>query len=197
MDPLLLVNAIVTWIVIAFQLLLILALIRKISPKELAGLRTGIVAPQLSLTTSAGQTYSLNHFIGKETLLIVISPHCTPCLEALPKYKELYERVMDSNIQFFFVSIENQEKTQPFIEENDLDKFPFLFAPMDSNAFMKDYKIPGTPFFVLIDTKGKIKSTGYPVQEWDEWANLTKQWNSDLRNDSNIPALEGGGVRGK
>lgn len=46
-----------------------------------------------------------------------------------------------------------------------MDGLTVLVAPRDRNPLFKDYKVPGTPSFYLLDAQGKVQATGVGVDE--------------------------------
>lgn len=174
MDQLSIINAILLWVVVLFNLILTFALIRKIAstsnsrPAEPAGLDAGVEAPGFTARTLEDQPVTLDTFAGHMTAFLVVTPNCQPCRDSLPKYEALYPQAKRSGTELVVVNTGDPEATHALVDEFHLT-MPVIVAPTPDNTFYKDYKIPGTPSYCLISSTGEVKSSGYPNFNGGDW----------------------------
>lgn len=172
MNNALVLSSILLWIVVLFNLLLTIALVRRISTiqpefnmENVETLEIGSQAPDFTAVTLDGESVSIASYTQKAVAFIFISPTCTPCLEKIPLMNTLESQAKLAGVELVLVNTTDREKTKAFVEEFNIE-LPVLVAPRDSNSFVKDYKVGGTPFFCLIDRKGKVQATGFLGSDW-------------------------------
>ena len=190
MNEFLVVSSILLWIVVALNLLLTLALVRRLNTlsdqsqqdaRAASSDRTGSgpklkqPAPPFTAKTLQGEHITLETYSGRSVALIFIGTHCAPCREALPAYEALSPSAVRAGVQIVLVSINDAEPTRAFIDEAGV-MLPVLIAPAASNSFMTDYGFKGTPSYCLLDAHGIVQSAGYPSFEWGEWKALADSW---------------------
>lgn len=177
MSDLLVASVILLWILVLLNLVLTLAIIRRlnVSPRGEDGLKTGTVAPNFTATTVEGAPVSLSTYAGRTVAFLFISPTCGPCREALPRYAALYSKAQRSGVVLVLVSDADGTQTQALVDEFQIE-MPVLVAPRESNSLIKDYKIEGTPAYCVVDPDGRVRSSGYPSFEWGDWKKLADAW---------------------
>lgn len=182
MDRVLIVSSALLWIVVLFNLLLTLALIRRLNGQAPGTQRAandgppaGQAAPAFLAETLQGATVTLATYAGRELAMLFISPRCGPCREMLPYYLSLGSRAARAGVDLVLVSSANAAETQAFVDEFNI-RLPVLVAPLDDHPLIKDYNIPGTPFYCLIDAQGIVQSSGYPSKDWGAWKAATDTW---------------------
>ena len=96
MEPILVVSSILLWLMVLFNLLLTVALIRRAAAKQpgfatenVPTLEIGSQAPDFTAETLDGEAMTLDDYAGKSIALIFVSPTCKPCLNKLPELHEL------------------------------------------------------------------------------------------------------------
>jgi hypothetical protein len=70
------------------------------------------------------------------------------------------EKQIASWRQIVVVSLGDDDETHHWAKELGL-KFPVIIAPERSNSFKWDYRIPGTPFFCVLNANGRVQAQGY------------------------------------
>ncbi len=183
MDDIMVISMILVWVVVGFNLLLTVALVRRVqtpettkhSAKREHGLPAGTTAPDFTALTLNGETVTKATYAGRPTVFLVVSPTCAPCREELPTYEALRPQAERAGVQLVFVSLEGLDATRQWVEEANIHT-PMLIAPNHSNPFRKDYHLPGTPAYCFVDSDGIIQSTGYPTPDQGEWGTLTAAW---------------------
>jgi len=88
---------------------------------------------------------SLDDFAGQRVLLAFSSPRCPACVEMYPHLKAFSEGRED--VQVVMISRGSAEENRQLIEEGG---FGFPVLTWDDEV-ARDYEIPGTPFFYVID----------------------------------------------
>jgi len=182
MTQFIVVSLVLLWGVVILNVLLTLALIRRVNSGTEAGggLSAGQQAPDFSAMTLHGETVTLATYAHQAVAFVFISPHCGPCRQALPTYESLWPLARQAGVELVLVSVVDEVQTRAFVDETKL-QIPILVAPRENNSFTNDYKVTGTPFYTLIDAEGKIQAAGYPNPEFRTWKALVESWE---RNNS-------------
>lgn len=175
MSEILAVSSILLWLIVLFNLLITLTLVRRFKPGHTDGLKVGQQAPAFSADTADGRTVDLATYAGRKVAFVFFATNCAPCRDALPNYETLGPKAARSGVELVLVSVDTMERTQVFIDELHV-RLPVLVAPRESNPFMRDYNITGTPSYCLIGDSGKVESAGYPNPDWGEWKSLADSW---------------------
>ncbi|HEX8600791.1 MAG TPA: redoxin domain-containing protein [Chloroflexia bacterium] len=181
MEQALLISSVLLWALVLFNLLLTLALVRKVNasaeerkPAPL-GLKVGDKAPDFVAQTLTGGTVTLSQFAGRPTAFLFIQPDCQPCREGLPEYISLHATARDAGAELVLVSIASAEYTREFVDENQVG-LPVLVAHRNDSSFAEDYKMRGTPSYTYIDAQGRIESVGRPNKNTREWQAVIRSW---------------------
>lgn len=158
-------------LIVAFNLLLTLALIKKTSilpnpttPSN-SPLPVGSEAPTFLAETTDGGAYSLSDFVGRKLILVFVSPTCNPCLMKMPELIRLRSSLLKKNISLVITSIASMEQTRQLIHQFEID-FPILIAPRGENSLVENYAVYATPTFCSISEDGKIEGGGELNSEW-------------------------------
>jgi peroxiredoxin len=181
-ETILVVSSILLWLVVLLNLLLTLALVRRLNasrthqvPVSEMGLKRGEIAPEFTAQTLASEMVTLHSYAGRNTVFIFISTHCAPCHEILPSLVSLGPKAARAGVELVLVSGNELDETRALMEQEQI-RLPVLVAPRGSNSFLEDYKATEVPTYCFIDEQGKVQSTGYPGQQWEEWKLLTASW---------------------
>lgn len=180
METGLIISSILLWVVVLLNLLLTLALVRRLNrashPEQGIGLKAGELAPDFTAHTLSGETITRSAYAGRNVAFIFISTHCVPCHEILPRLEPLGPKASRVGTELVLVSGDEIEDTRTFAEELNIS-LPILIAPRKTNSFITDYQSTGTPSYCLIDGQGRVQSAGYPSLEWGAWKTLVDAWN--------------------
>lgn len=167
------VSQVLLWMLVLLNMVLTLALIQRVNRLSNVGaesvgeekppLQAGEAAPEFEATTLSGQKVTLSDFLGKITMFIFISSQCPACAEKVVYVNSLLAK---QNLSFkpTFVSMDDMETARSFIRELGVN-VPVIVAPETNNPFKKDYNIDSTPTYCTIDENGRVKSSGYGVNE--------------------------------
>jgi peroxiredoxin len=149
MDMVLLFSNIILWVIVLFNFILTLALIRRGTTAEARkapqGLLAGEEAPAFSAKTLAGEEVGLSTFAGRNVAFIFFGLNCEPCMEALPDYEALYPKAKRRGTEIILVATDTNELARTFVEEHQV-QLPMVVA---DKSFMTDYKLRGTPSYTV------------------------------------------------
>lgn len=180
MEQILLISSILVWIIVVFNLMLTLALIRRVSkiPKEpnrenITTLSIGTQAPDFNAETLDGQAVSLATYTGKAAIFAFVSPSCGPCVDKIPMFKRVEPVAKGKGIELILVCSSGKDDAQILADKYAI-KLPILFTPYDDKSFMESFKVPGTPFYCLVDRDGMVQATGLFDNAWEQ---LVQGWN--------------------
>lgn len=188
MEYALVISSALLWIIVLLNLLLTLALVRKMnartSPRE-EGLKSGEAAPDFTAQTWQGEAVTLATYAGRSVVFIFISTFCAPCRTALPEYEALSCMAAKAGVDIVLVSGDGAAETQAFVADFDIS-LPVLVAPQSTNSFHQDYKSPGTPSFCMVNEQGVVQSSGATNLNWGEWKRLANTWRQKEVAASNV-----------
>lgn len=204
MEQVLLISSILLWIVLVLNLLLTLAVVRRLarSPREvssagggsgLEGPTVGQPAPNFTAETLQGQKISLSTYAGRPVAFLFVSPGCPPCRTGMPNYEAWGAQARRAGADLVLVCSSTPEAAQKFADELHIT-LPVLIAQNEINRFAEDYSIPGTPWYCLVDEEGIVSSTGAPILEAPSWKAVVESWNKSHDLVSSSVAQQRGGV---
>lgn len=182
MEAILIVSSALLWLIVLFNLLLTLALVRRLtttsSSQKRIGLKAGQLAPDFTAQTLSGEAVTRSTYAGRSVVFLFISINCAPCHELLPQLETLAPKAAQAGVELILVSGDGLKETYTFAERQNIS-LPVLVAPRASNPFMEDYKSTATPSYCFINAEAQIISAGYPNLERGEWKTLVESWAKD------------------
>lgn len=176
------ISSVLLWVVVLFNLLLTLALIKRVNAQprnqapeepEVPGdaLPKGTEAPDFSAQTLAGETVTRDSYKGQPTMFFFVTPTCKPCRELLPILKQLAPQAKRAGVNLILVSGDMHAPTQQMIDKEQID-LPVLLAPRHENTLWLNYKISGTPSFYFVDAQSIVRASGFPSPYSEHWKKL-------------------------
>lgn len=120
----------------------------------------GMEAPDFSLKTAAGRSYSLQDFRGKAVVIDFVASWCPPCLAQTPYLQQVNDAYSPNDLEVFALDVgESADQTNEFALNSNFT-FPVLVGPepdVTEKYFVGDY-----PTTYVIDRMGHIvfKATG-------------------------------------
>lgn len=184
MSTALTVNVILLWAVALFNLLLCLAIVKKLNelgPQEYRykTLERGEKAPGFEAVDLSGKTVTLEDFAGRSVAFVFSSSRCAPCREELPQVEDIAPVARRAGTEIVFVGLDELDEAKMFSQELGLT-LPMLVAPLEGNSFKKDYKVAGTPFFCLLDKDHKVEAAAFFSEGWDK---IVQRWEAAKPSD--------------
>lgn len=195
MEAALVINSALLWLVVLANLLLTLALVRRINESrsaaaggaQVTGLEAGVGAPDFTARTLNGDIVTRHAYAGRDVAFIFVSTHCGPCREIAPHVEAIAPTAKAAGVDLVLVSSDEPDETQAFVDELQLT-VPVIVAPRRSSAFLEDYKATATPSFCFVDKEARVRAAGYPSSEWGAWKSLTDTW---VKRTSTAPVGRG------
>lgn len=167
-------NTILMWIMILLNLLLTLALIRQfnqistLSNMEI-GLEEGSQAPDFKAETLSGETVTLADYLGKAVSFVFVSPHCSACVDKIPKLNALAAKAKQFGKDIVLVNTDgDRDATASFAEKYQL-ALPILVAPFDRNPFASLYKADATPSYCTLNPESYVEASGVLEANWETY----------------------------
>lgn len=119
-----------------------------------SGIAIGQIAPDFTLTTLDGDTFTLSEMKGTPVVLNFWATWCGPCQRELPALQTSAERYRDEVLIVGVDQAEAPAAVQPYVDELGLT-FPI---PMDAdNSVSAQYNVRGLPTTYFIDAEGTIQ----------------------------------------
>lgn len=181
MEPLT-ISSMLLWVVLIFDLLLTLALVRKVNKLgvgneigeriNLDTLKPGDPAPTFKALTLAGEKVTLEKYSDRSVVFVFVSSKCGPCRERIPEIEKVTPIAKEAGTDIVLVSNDDLETARTFFLGFN-GNADVLIAPRSSNQFMDDYKVPATPYFCQVNSEGMIQTNGFFDQKW---SSLVMQW---------------------
>lgn len=132
---------------------------REASAYQDYGPQVGQKAPNFTLQTLSGESFTLEHLQGKKVILNFWATWCPPCKEELPAMQNVYDQYKDQGVEVVAINLtvgkETVENAKQFMEEHGLT----LTVPLDeSGDVLELYEIMPLPTSYFIDSSGIIRS---------------------------------------
>lgn len=182
METWLLVSSVLLWLVLLFNLVLTLALVRRVNTFTRASSRieTGPPvneqAPDFAATPLTGETVTLATYAGHAMTFLFVAPNCQPCHELL---KTLSSQARDASSELTLVCNGTRQEAEALTRDLDLH-LPLLLAPRTENPFFETYRIAATPSYCALDEQGIVRAKGIPGRDDRFWQKLVETWSKEL-----------------
>ena len=134
---------------------------------EISAPREGFLAPDFSLSTPEGETFTLSELRGKAVLVNLWATWCPPCRAEMPAMQKLYDEYKDQGFVVLAINMtyqDNPAAVVPFVQENGLT-FPILLE--GTGEVGETYELRSLPSSFFIDRNGIIQEVviGGPMSE--------------------------------
>jgi len=131
------------------------------SEKGKVKLSPGAMAPEISLPTPEGTTFSLSSLRGKVVLIDFWASWCSPCRRANPHVLSLYKKYHDKGFDVLGVSLDKtKESWIKAIKDDGLIWHHVSDLKYWQSEAGRAYGVQSIPHTVLIDREGKIIAVG-------------------------------------
>lgn len=119
-----------------------------------ANLKSGDVAPEMSLTSLGGETLAVGG-AGRKTFMFFLSPSCAVCKNLLPVVQQFEQEWREARIIYASAGDDAQQH-EDFLKKYNLPRAAYVI----SDQLGMVYGVSKLPYAVLIDEDGKISSLG-------------------------------------
>lgn len=117
-------------------------------------------APLFTSTTAGLKPWSISEHAGKVIVLEFWATWCPPCVEAIPSFKQLYDRFKNrSDFELVGISLDgNDQVVKQFCESKKME-WEQLVEPNRGwdNSVARTFEVTGVPLTCVIDKKGIIR----------------------------------------
>jgi cytochrome c biogenesis protein CcmG/thiol:disulfide interchange protein DsbE len=129
--------------------------------------RQGFLAPDFSLETLEGGSFTLSELRGQAVLVNLWATWCPPCRAEMPAVQKLYDEYKDQGFVVLAVNMTYQDNflaITPFVDEYQLS-FPILLE--ETGDVAEKYELRSLPSSFFIDRDGIIQEVviGGPMSE--------------------------------
>lgn len=122
----------------------------------------GKPVPEITGTTTSGAAFDIAPWKGKVILVDFWATNCRPCLEDLPKLRELYAEFHSLGVEMVGISFDEEEAAlSEFLERTRL---PWTIVKND-NQTPERFRVDLIPCLLLIDRQGNIAATDVKVTQ--------------------------------
>jgi peroxiredoxin len=129
----------------------------EVNQKKTAPAETGKPAPEITMQTPEGKTFSLSSLRGKYVLVDFWASWCGPCRGENPNVVEAYNVYKDKNFTILGVSLDNDKQAWTnAIKKDGLAWTQISDLKQWNSAAVGLYGIEGIPYNVLVDPQGNI-----------------------------------------
>jgi len=149
----------IVWFVLSGVLILGLMLMIGVWMKKSDGatLEIGKTAPDFSLTSFAGDTYTLSELRGKVVLVNMWASWCFTCDEESNMLQEVWEEVEPTG-EVLILGVDYVDTEKPALEFILSHGLTYPNGPDLGSNISKLYKVSGVPETFLIDQNGILKA---------------------------------------
>ncbi len=129
--------------------------------------QAGFTAPDFTLKTSDGETYTLSDFRGQAVLVNLWATWCPPCRAEMPAIDKMYQEYKDQGLIVLAIDMTYQDDPSavvPFAKEYGLT-FPVLLE--ETGDVASAYQLRSLPSSYFINRTGVIQEVviGGPMSE--------------------------------
>lgn len=134
---------------------------------ETAAPQAGFPAPDFTLQTPTGETYTLSELKGKAVLVNLWATWCPPCRAEMPAIQNIYDEYKEQGFIVLAINMTTQDNPlniAPFAAEYKLT-FPILLD--ETGEISAAYQLRSLPSSYFIDREGIISEVviGGPMAE--------------------------------
>ena len=134
---------------------------------EIPAPRQGFLAPDFTLSTPDGESFTLSDLRGQAVLVNLWATWCPPCRAEMPAIQKLYDEYKDQGFVVLGVNMtyqDNPSAVVPFVQENQLT-FPILLE--ETGEVAEKYELRSLPSSFFIGRDGIIQEVviGGPMSE--------------------------------
>lgn len=144
-------------------------------PDIVYGVRQGQYAENIIDHTIDAVPFNLHQLRGHYVLIDFWGSWCNPCIELIPKLRELNDTYKDLGLKMLSIGVDDQnnfDKMRAIIQDERMDWLHVFSAFGDQNALNIQYSVTCFPTTILIDPNGKIIYRGCGIQDFPQIVGL-------------------------
>ena len=135
--------------------------------KSVAAPQVGFLAPDFTLKTPSGESFTLSAQRGHPVLVNLWATWCPPCRAEMPTIQKVYDEYKDQGLVVLGINATNQDNAlaiAPFIDQYHLT-FPILLD--ETGAVSQNYQLRSLPSSYFIGRDGVVRDAviGGPMPE--------------------------------
>ena len=113
-----------------------------------------------SLPDMEGKSQALAQWHGKVLVVNFWATWCSPCLEEIPQFVRMQEKLGNQGLQFVGIAVDNVAKVREFSAKYRMN-YPVLIGEIDAIelARVAGNEFGGLPFTVVMDRQGRLIGT--------------------------------------
>jgi len=113
-----------------------------------------------SLPDMDGKSQALAQWRGKVMVVNFWATWCLPCLEEIPEFVRMQDRLGNRGLQFVGIAVDDVAKVREFADKYHMN-YPILIGQMDAIEFTRlaGNERGGLPFTIIMDRKGRLIGT--------------------------------------
>ncbi len=124
--------------------------------QSIAAPKTGFLAPDFTLTSTDGETFSLSALRGRPVILNFWATWCPPCRAEMPAFEEAWQRYKADGVLILGVNQgESKSAVERFARQEVGTTFPLLLDQTTEVGAI--YAVRALPTTVFIDADGRIQ----------------------------------------
>lgn len=134
-----------------------------------AQVQVGSPAPQVSLTTLSGETFTSADLKGKVVLLDFWATWCKPCVMAVPELKALSQEMAGEPFVLVSLSSDRKKATlEKFVQKNGMT-WPQYWDPK-MEVIYQAFGVDTFPSYIVLDAEGKVvlRQRGWAPKRTDQ-----------------------------
>lgn len=172
----------VLWIVVLGNLLLTVALVRRVAAlgtgatvanTPVGGLPVGAPAPPFTAATARGEERSSAELGADPWVLGFFSPTCEACYDHVPHFAELAQRAAAEGVTAVAVIDGDAAASARLREKLPEDVLPTLLAQRPANPFLGTYLVDAYPTYTVV-VDGTVAGSFGSVPELHQWLSATR-----------------------
>lgn len=134
------------------------SMLSKFRSHEMSALEAGVPAPDFTLPTMTGETFSLSAALQKgPVLLVFFKISCPVCQFAMPYVERLFQATQGKKVTVIGVSQDDAKATAAFARDFKLASIPIALDDPRNYPASNAYGLTTVPDFFLIQPSGTIE----------------------------------------
>lgn len=174
------------WVFVLGNLVLSLALVRRIN--ELSGsggaisnehpdmLPTGTSAPPFQIERLDGNAVTEADFDEKPRTMVFVSPGCRPCEAILPTLPALYRKAQAVGRELMVICLADVMTTADWVGSLLEGDMPIYYAPRETNSIVDVYLAQATPSYYAVQADNRIEAAG--IVSTPSWQAHVAPWSA-------------------